>query len=172
MIIVTGEKPGEKLKPGVFKSPVTCPTAGRQMGEASCQIYTLAFPGISSLIPNKTLSRKVGVRKTKHSTKLVSGGSCKLQMPEERGNGSLELQVLLIPHGLGAGDAGLSSPRSPTSVPRFQTHIQPTMCHCERPITAGSVEKPEVTSVKTSCLFSLGSNLGSSEERQQKLFQI
>lgn len=84
-------------------------------------------------------------------------------MPEERGNGSFRLQILLLSHGLGAGGSALSSP---TSAPRFQMRTKPTMCHCQRPITAGNVEKPEVTGVETSCLFSLGSS------QEQELLQI
>lgn len=103
------------------------------------------------------------MRRTKPSTKLMSGGSCKPQMPEERGNGSFKLQILLLSHGLGVGGSGLSSP---TSAPRFQMRTKPTMCHCQRPITAGNVEKPGVTGVETSCLFSLGSS------QEQELLQI
>lgn len=56
---------------------------------------------------------------------------------------------------------------APHPFPDFRC-TKPTMCLCGCPITAGNVEKPGLTCVKTSCLFSLGSHLRPGSSKEQK----
>lgn len=137
------------------------------MGEALCQIHILAFPGISSLIPRKTLwveKLEWGKQNTAQSSGQEDPADPKCLEKELMEDSSSKSSSSLTASVLEALDCQAQG--APHPFPDSRCTPSPRCVTVGVQLQQEMWKNPSSLLWKSSCLFSLGSNLGSSKEQE------